>query len=1054
MDELASLRARTAELEAELDKYREADRAPREREKDLVNLQRLARVGTWVWDLVTGEVEWSDEVYRIFDLDPKDFHPRIDSVVSRVHEEDRKRLDELLEQAVEEKEPFTFEAKIRLPDGSDRYVLSISEAHYGDAGTPTRVSGIVQDITERTRAEQALRESEERFQEIAANIREVFWLFDYQERKTIYVSPAYEQVFGRSLRDIYENHLEWADSIHPDDAAYALDTWKEIVKKEGGRRREYRIVRPDGAVRWIADRGIAIRDADGRVLRMTGVAEDVTERKIAEQSLRESEEKFRNITEQSLMAIVILQDDQVKYANEAASRTLGYDIEEMLSWTTKDWLRFVHPDDLPFVVEQAIKQQAGEEDLVTNHEWRIVTKTGETRWIEGHATTILYEGRTAGLTAAVDITERKRTEEALRDSERILSDLIEFLPDPTGAIDSEGRVIVWNRAMAEMLDVPAEEMVGKGDYEYALSSFGERRPTLVDMVFRPDEKIREYYPNFVRDGDKISNENYLPNFKGGTYLWAKAAPLYNANGEVIGAIQTVRDTTSQRHSEIRLRESEERLRMIFETAQEGIFLKDRNLRYTLVNESMSKLFRLPAGEFEGKTDEELFGKEVGALSGETDTRVLSGDVIEKEEIRSSEEGPKTLHVVKVPMRDPEGNVSGLFGTIRDLTDRKLLETQFREAQKMEAVGTLAGGIAHDFNNQLQAVQGYAELLLLRERTEGTRYTQIQEILKAVNRSRDLVQQLLTFSRRADSTREPVDLNTTVEDVRRLLARTIPKMIEIDVRLEPALHTVDAHPGQMEQLLMNLGVNARDAMPGGGKLSFETRNVNLDEEDCRKQLHAAPGDYVLLTVSDTGEGMDEKTLNRIFEPFYTTKEVGKGSGLGLAMVYGIVRSHGGHILCYSEPGRGTAFRIYLPAFRGAGAPTRTGPAAEFAIGAGETILVVDDEEMIRDLAKEVLEKFGYQVVTVKDGETALDLYRREGDRVDLIILDLIMPGMGGTRCLEELQEIDPDVKVLLASGFVSDSQGGESLASGAKGIISKPYEIKMMLELIREVLEKG
>jgi CheY-like chemotaxis protein len=372
---------------------------------------------------------------------------------------------------------------------------------------------------------------------------------------------------------------------------------------------------------------------------------------------------------------------------------------------------------------------------------------------------------------------------------------------------------------------------------------------------------------------------------------------------------------------------------------------------------------------------------------------------------------------------------------------------------MEAVGTLAGGIAHDFNNLLQAVQGYAELLLLSRGKKEPGYQELHEISRAAKRGGELTRQLLTFSRKEESRLRPIDLNREVMDVRELLLRTIAKMIEIKLHLAVELKSINGDPGQIEQVLMNLAVNAKDSMPDGGKLVIETENVLLDEEYCKKHVEVRSGEYVLLTVSDTGHGMDQQTLEHIFEPFFTTKEVGEGTGLGLATVYGIVKGHGGFILCNSKPGEGTTFKVYFPAIEPHGASVVMKDVTIPPRGDGEVILVVDDEDFIRDLGEKILTGYGYQVLTASDGENALEIYGKERGRIDLVLLDLIMPGMGGGRCLESLLEIDPQAKVLIASGYSPGGPTRKALDAGAHGFVRKPYEVRDLLRVVQETLDQ-
>ncbi len=404
----------------------------------------------------------------------------------------------------------------------------------------------------------------------------------------------------------------------------------------------------------------------------------------------------------------------------------------------------------------------------------------------------------------------------------------------------------------------------------------------------------------------------------------------------------------------------------------------------------------------------------------------------------------------------------ILAVVTDITEqkrgedeKKKLQAQLLHAQKMEAVGTLAGGVAHDFNNVLQAVSGYVQLLLMRKGEEDPDLNYLNQIDKSIQRAAKLIRQLLIFSRKVESKLEPVDLNHEVVNVHKLLMKIIPKMVDIELHLAGGGKAVNADPIQLEQIIMNLAVNARDAMPDGGKFIIETENVVLDENYCKAHLGSIPGEYVLLAVSDTGCGMDRETLKHIFEPFYTTKETGQGTGLGLAMVYGIVKDHGGYIMCYSEPGQGTTFKIYLPVLKGEGEGIEREREHEdvYDIRSGdETVLLVDDEEDILEIGCDILGKYGYTTIKADSGERALEVYGREGDRIDLLILDLGMPGMGGYKCLQELLEIDPEIKVIIASGYSANGRAEETLKN-ASGFIGKPYRLAEMLKKVREVLDK-
>jgi two-component system cell cycle sensor histidine kinase/response regulator CckA len=389
-------------------------------------------------------------------------------------------------------------------------------------------------------------------------------------------------------------------------------------------------------------------------------------------------------------------------------------------------------------------------------------------------------------------------------------------------------------------------------------------------------------------------------------------------------------------------------------------------------------------------------------------------------------------------------------TMSDITERKQLEAQLRQMQKMEAIGQLAAGICHDFNNLLTPMGGFADLLLWKAPEGSKEQRYLHQIKVAAQRAAALTGQLLLFTRQARGERHPVQLNKVVEETRHLLERSIPKEITIELDLESELWAVEADSSQMSQVLMNLCVNARDAMPEGGSLTLETRNVTLDEEYARLVLEARPGRYVRLSVSDTGCGMSLEVQARLFEPFFTTKGMGEGTGLGLAMVYGIVKGHEGFIQVYSEEGRGSTFHVYLPAIEVA-VEERGVEELEWPTGT-ETILVVDDEDGVRALGQAVLEDCGYSVLIAEDGVHALEVYQARGGEVALVVLDVIMPRMSGLECLRRLREMDPDVKVLISTGYTARGLAQELVGKGALGVVRKPFRIQDFATAVRAAID--
>jgi PAS domain S-box-containing protein len=544
----------------------------------------------------------------------------------------------------------------------------------------------------------------------------------------------------------------------------------------------------------------------------------------------------------------------------------------------------------------------------------------------------------------------------------------------------------------------------------------------------------------------------------------RTAQLKAANEELTREIaerESAQEALREAHAALKRRVEERlqaeealmRLATAVEQAAESIVITDNRRNIEYVNPAFEKIFGYAQDETLGRNPWFLISEEYDSdfytnlFLNISKEEVWRGRVIGKS--KSGERFHQDLTIS--PVRDASGAIINYVYVGHDVTQRVELEKQLFQAQKMEAIGTLAGGIAHDFNNVLTVALGYSEMLLMQTSESSPYHADLTRIANASRKGAELVKQLLSLSKKTEDKPHPMDLNHAVEQIKNLLSRTISRMIEIRVHLAKDLKAMIAEPIQMEQVLMNLVLNARDAMPEGGLLTLETANVFLDEEYCRAHWCVKPGEYVQLTVADTGVGMDKGTQGRMFEPFFSTKESGKGTGLGLAVVFGIVNAHGGHIWCDSEPGRGTTFKVLFPV---------TEPEAEVAeaassdvpAGGTETILLVDDEEFVRDLGAGLLGKTGYRVLRAGDGREGLDIYRRHKDEISLVILDLIMPVMGGNQCLEELLRMRPNAKVLISSGHSSEDSIKQLSAKGARGFVPKPYQPRQMLRMVRQILD--
>ena len=528
----------------------------------------------------------------------------------------------------------------------------------------------------------------------------------------------------------------------------------------------------------------------------------------------------------------------------------------------------------------------------------------------------------------------------------------------------------------------------------------------------------------------------------GEIRWiAASAEKINIESQQL-VLNIARDITGQKLAQLQYQ-------AISQSAQDSIFCKDRDSKYTFVNVAMATLLQLPIAEIVGKTPEQIFPASEAAIIAELDASNFAGNIVDAVRDLRLGEQLVTLHTIQVPLRDEKGKIHGISGIVRNISEQKRVAEQLQHMQKMEAIGRLAGGIAHDFNNQLQGMMGYAGLLC--EELEDPELRQDSEmILQATRRCAELTRQLLTFARKGSHIASVIDIHSVIKDVILLLQHNVHNPINIEQLLQATSVTVNGDATQLQNALLNLGLNASEAMPEGGKLIFSTALVTLDETYCQKySQQVAAGNYVRVGVSDTGIGMAQEVQQRIFEPFFTTKKKQQYSGMGLATVYGIVKNHGGIIRVCSEINHGTTFDIYLPVTELPIEPRKKKAPAPNKIGA--CILVVDDEELVRNVASKMLGKLGYQVVCCNDGLQATDYYREHAGNIDLVILDMIMPGLNGKEAFTAMRTINPQVRILLASGYSIDVDTEAMMTQGLQGFISKPFRLESLAEMVAEAL---
>jgi PAS domain S-box-containing protein len=771
------------------------------------------------------------------------------------------------------------------------------------------------------------------------------------------------------------------------------------------------------------------------------LSEEIHRRRKTEAALQAKTEELDRYFTHSLDLLCIADTDgYFRRLNPEWERTLGYSLAELQG---KRFLDLIHPDDVE-PTRAAVGELADAKEVL-GFVNRYRCRDGSYRWIEWRS----YPVDNLIYAVARDITARKNMEEALRESESRLKSI--FLAAPVGIGVVSNRMIKQaNDRLCAMTGYSREELIDQS----------------ARIFYATDEEFEfagmEKYAQILQWGTGTVETRWIRKDGILTDILLSSTPI-DPSDLAAGVTFTALDITERKQAETALRKSEQQYRLIAENSTDVIWTMDLDGRFTYVSPSVTM--------HSGYTPEEAMAIPLDTNLHEEDLpRVLQEIAQELQkpreqraerrilEIRQNRKDGSVLDVeVSVAwLYDERGEIIGLQGSTRDISARKQaeaaqrkLEAKLQQAQKMESIGALAGGIAHDFNNLLMGIQGYASLMLLDIDTDHPLHEKLRAIEKQVRSGADLTGQLLGFARGGRNEVRPTDVNELLASASALFGRT-KKEIHISEKYGEGLWTVEADRGQMDQVLLNLFVNAWQAMPGGGDLFLETGNVHLDAAYAAP-YEIKPGPYVKISITDTGVGMDEKTRRRIFDPFFTTQEMGRGTGLGLASAYGIITGHGGFINVYSEKGHGTTFNIYLPA--SSREAVREAPSAGAIRRGHETVLVVDDEPMILDVTREMLEGLGYRVLVAPGGVEALEIYRADHGRIALVILDMIMPGMGGGELLDRLKDIRADCRVILSSGYSINGEAKAIVARGARIFLQKPFRLDDLSRKVREALEE-
>ena len=934
-------------------------------------------------------------------------------------------------------------------DGKIFYV-DISSARLTIDGRACRM-GIFRDITERKRADAALRESETKHRIVADNTYDwEFWAAP--EGRFVYVSPSCLRITGHSPEEFMADPECLSRLIHPDDRARYESHFSQAMQRRLAAEVEFRIVRPDGAVRWIGHVCQPVFDSEKRFMGIRGSNRDITEHKQADAALRASTEEFRTLAEAMPQIVWITRPDGWNiFFNQKWMDYTGLTLEESLG---HGWNKPFHPDDQKRAWDAW--QKATSENGIYSVESRLRRADGVYRWwlvrgvpMKDAAGNILKWYGTCTDIHDLKMAELEvvRANQVLGESQRRFSDLLDNVKLVSMMLDKEGRITYCNEYLLRLTGWKQEEVVGKNWFETFVP------PELVDL------KGPFFAALLAGKAEALHHENEILTRSGQRRLIRfDNMVLRSPAGDGIGTASIGEDVTELRRVDAAVSASEVRYRRLFEAARDGILILDAETGAIVdVNPFLVELL--------GFSREDLLEKkvwEIGAFK----------DVIANQDKFVELQSRGYVRYADLPLMSADGRkiavefVSNVYEVdqhrviqcnIRDNTERKQaegaqknLQAQLAQAQKMEIVGRLAGGVAHDFNNLLTAIKGYGEFVLDALTAEDPKRADVVEILNAADRAAALTRQLLAFSRRQILAPQVVDINKIVGDMTNLLGRLLGEDVKLVTELAPAPCLAKVDPGQTEQVIMNLAVNARDAMPKGGTITLVTEIATLHEDFFTAHPDLRRGPLVCLRVRDTGSGMSDEVKSHIFEPFFTTKEKGKGTGLGLSTVFGIIKQSGGEIALESSPGSGTTFQIYFPQMETA-APEKE-KEKEKPVRGHETILLVEDEDVIRRMGERILVANGYTVLTAADGQEALKVLERHANPVDLLVTDVVMPGMNGRELAREIARRKMAPRTLFTSGYTDDAIVRHGVLEPGLSFLYKPFSPDGLLRKLREVLD--
>ncbi len=923
-------------------------------------------------------------------------------------------------------------------NGAHSFWLS-SKFSFSNAAGEQFVGGISLDITDRVQIENELRESHESLEMALSSSGMGIWRMDLQDR-TQHFDKQVCRCLGMDPDCSFVSSEEFFKLVHVDDRPLLTAALNRAVETSSPLEVEYRVVWPDGSIRYINARGKLVGDTDGKPRWVNGLAWDITERKQSEEMVRLSEEKFSRAFagNPAALAMTRLEDSTFLEVNDSWMALNERHREEVIGRSATDLNIWTSEEDAAIFL-QTLKDKGS----VRGWEQEFRKKSGELFTAQFSSSVLTVKGEKVALTTLVDISERRRAEESVRRSESLLRAVIENSPNAIYVKSRDSRWLMANPAVLQIIGKTEAQALGRNDREI----FDD--PQTAQAILENDRRI-------VESGNPAELEEIIDTVDGRRSFLSIKAPWQDEKGNIIGIVGVSHDITDRKNDERALKESEERYRSLFNNMTEGFALHEiiadaegipYDYRFLDVNPAFERLTGLKRAELQGRCVTEVIPNIEPQRIDNYGQVALTGTPIHFEGY--SEALDYWFHVFAY--QTAPGQFAVIFS---DITERKRAEVEkqtmtelFVQAQKMESVGRLAGGVAHDFNNMLGVILGHTELALDQVHISQPLFDDLKEIQKAAQRSADLTRQLLAFARKQTVVPKVLDLNETVSGMAKMLKRLIGEDIGMEWNPGEGLWTIRMDPSQVDQIMANLAVNARDAIQGIGTLTIETANVTVTEQYGAGHDNWVSGDYVCLSIRDTGVGMDEQTLQHIFEPFFTTKDATKGTGLGLSTVYGIVKQNSGYIKVQSKQGAGTKFEIYLPRFQGstAGTSDRSLSAAK---GQG-TVLLVEDEGSILRLTTRMLEDLGYLVLPAATPDEAIRSAQTHPGDIDVLLSDVVMPKMNGHDLANKIWSLRPGLKCIFMSGWTADILEHQGVMDPETYILQKPFSRQQLAAILQK-----